>query len=93
MEVWLVVTYDTTTFDITSRSIGLSGDDNVLGTLYILIGGASVSTDSNGNSTVAPYNAHCGDIFFTFDFGGLNGKPALKLTPFSDWVELPVEGS
>lgn len=84
MEIWAIITYDTTTFAITSRTLGFSGGDDTLGTLHILIGGVAI--DSEG--TVKPYNAHCGDIHFTFDFGGLNGQPAVKLTPFGDWVEL-----
>jgi hypothetical protein len=95
-DVYAEVKYNTETFEITSRTIkGVAPTDvpeSEFGTLIVKIGYATLARDADGKiATVAPHNTHCGDIEFTFDFGGLNGLPALKCTPFGDWIELPIE--
>lgn len=88
-EVYVEITYDTGTFEITSRDIGVgSTPDEEFGYLAIKIMDVAVTTDDDGNATVFPTNARCGDLIFTFDSGALNGVPAIKLTPYGDWQEI-----
>jgi hypothetical protein len=78
-EIWAVVTYNTTTLAITSRSLafGPSVPDNTWGTVYVPIGFVDI-TRANGKITeVSPHNRHCGDINIEFVYGAMNGVPAL----------------
>lgn len=79
-EIYAVVTYDTTTLAITSRSLafGFSVPDSTLGTLYIPIGFVDITYDEHGTITGAdPHNRQCGDIQLGFLYGAMNGAPAL----------------
>lgn len=92
MTIYAGITYDTDTFEITSRYVDVGEPpEDEFGFFAVILGGVEVVDNGDGSTTVNPYNSHCGDIFFTFDFGGFNGKPALKCTPYTNWLELPSE--
>jgi hypothetical protein len=81
--VWVEVTYDTTTLTITSASLntGTGIPDSTLGTAFLLIGYVNWDTNPNtgGPENVIPHNTQCGDINIGFIYGALNGAPALFL--------------
>jgi hypothetical protein len=87
-EIYAVVTYDTDTLDITSRSLGFdfSVPDSTLGILYIPIGFVDITYGPTGAiSEVSPHNRHCGDINISFVYGAANAAPALfELVQFAD---------
>lgn len=93
-EIYAIVTYDTDTLAITSRSLGhgIAVPDSTLGTLYVPIGFVDIDYDpSTGDPTDAfPHNRHCGDIRFELIFGTANGVPVvIPVAVVSEIVEVP----
>jgi hypothetical protein len=93
-EIWAVVTYDTSTLEITSRSLnfGASVPASTFGTLYIPIGFVDISYDpATGKiKEVNPHNRQCGDINISFVYGSANAAPALfYLSQFGDPEAVP----
>lgn len=85
-EVYAIVTYDTSTLAITSRTIGWGGSvpDSSSGILYIPLGYVNIS-----GTTISPHNRQCGDINICFSYGDDNGQPALLfLNQYDDPIDL-----
>jgi hypothetical protein len=79
-EIYAIVTYDTSTLVITSRSLafGVSVPDSTFGTLYIPIGSVDIAYDDSGKiKEVNPHNRQCGDMVFVLTYGDVNGVPAV----------------
>jgi hypothetical protein len=75
-QVWVEVTYDTTTLAITSATIanGAAIPDSSLGDAYFLLGYVNIASGAT-----VPHNTQCGDINIAFIYGDFNGAPALFL--------------
>lgn len=85
MTIYVGITYDTDTFEITSRYLN-TGDppDAQIGFFTVILGGASVTTDNSASPptvAVKPFNAHCGDIKFDLLYKVRDGD--LYIQPFS----------
>lgn len=80
-EIYAIITYDTDTLEITSRSLafGSSVPDSTFGTLYVGIGFVDINYDPDTGkiSEVNPHNRHCGDINVSFLYGAANAAPAV----------------
>jgi hypothetical protein len=92
-EIWVQVVYDTTTLEITGRTLeyGPTLPDSTLGTLIVPIGYVTWDTDSKGNKTnISVHNRQCGDIKVAFLYGALNGAEALfSLRMYDDGLAVP----
>ena len=83
-EIYAVITYDTDTLAITSRTLAFAASvpDSDLGTLNVGIGFVDISYDGDGKITeVNPHNRYCGDINLQLSYGVFNGAPALFPVP------------
>jgi hypothetical protein len=83
-EFYAVITYDTDTLAITSRTLAFAASvpDSDLGTLNVGIGFVDISYDGDGKITeVNPHNRYCGDINLQLSYGVFNGAPALFPVP------------
>jgi len=90
-EIYAVVTYNTDTLAITSRSLGFnfSVPDSTFGTLYVPIGYVDIAyAPTTGAITeVNPHNRHCGDINVAFVYGIVSAARAVfTLQQLSDPV-------
>jgi hypothetical protein len=83
-EFYAVITYDTDTLSITSRTLGFADSvpDSTLGILYVPIGFVDITYGDAGKITeVNPHNRYCGDINLQLSYGVFNGAPALFPMP------------
>lgn len=74
--IWAVISYDTTTFEITSRSLDFGADVpvNTFGTLYATVAFfAVIDPGGGGQLFTIPTNRHCGDINVSIRRVILNG--------------------
>lgn len=83
-DVWVEVTYDTGTLDITSLTIGTGTGipDSSLGNAYVLLGYVTfgnLNPKTGFPTSTDPHNTQCGDINIDQIYGAFNGQPALFL--------------
>lgn len=95
-EVYLYITFDSLTLDITSRTIDVSDtppDSSVtatVGTLILPLADITISYTTGPPSLPYVSDIHqieIGDIIFQLVYGALNGAPALlPVRAYGDWV-------
>jgi hypothetical protein len=100
MVVFAQITFDPNTLDITDRAIEWEDVDAVpdssitdeKGILITKIGDITWGFDGKGNIIdAAVHNTHCGDINVGFNYGEVNGFPALFFTQqLDDPIPLPI---
>jgi hypothetical protein len=99
-QVYLYITYDETTLDITSRTLDVSDSppDPVSGTLIIPLADITISYTAISlpdHPTSLPYvsvinQLEDGNINFTLIYGLQDGVPALlAIKSYGDWIPLP----
>jgi hypothetical protein len=78
-EFYAVITYDTDTLAITSRSLAFdfAVPDSTFGTLYVPLGFVDITYTDGKITEVNPHNRQCGDIVIAFIYGAFNGAPAI----------------
>lgn len=92
-EIYVGITYDTDTFEITSRFLDVGETpDNEFGANYFKIIDVSVVDNGDGTSTTTASNAICGDIIFDLKYMIINGVLSVQAIPvYGDAVEVPEE--
>ncbi len=79
-EVYAIITYDTDTLDITSRTLAFdfSVPDPTFGVIYWPIGFIDITYNTDGSiDKVNPHNRQCGDMKFEFGLIPFNGAPGI----------------
>ncbi len=92
-EVYAIVTFDSETLDISSRTLGVSNSppDSEDGTAIIPIADLQVTYDGDGNPILAIEQIEVGDINFDFLYGQVNGQPSLFLLKSYGQIAIPPD--
>lgn len=88
-EVYVIVTYDTSTLNITSLSLARNDvvPANSSGTLIIPIADIQITYDGGGSPIMTITQLLSGNIDFSFVYGSFNGAPSLlAVRAFGDWI-------